>query len=416
MDIQEVKKQLEAKSDELLQTLKKANDEIKLIGGEHKETANEVETLKEQISDLNEKQAELTKINDRIDELETSMKSKIIKGNSESDFKKFLSGDDFKNWKSNRGTPVELKMNGVTMDRLLQASPDRVKADLDSGTNFANQVFPPQVLPGIRYQPPRSVRARDLMPVGSTSSNVIWFLQETSYTDNAGAVAEGGTKGQSEFVITQQSAAVRRVATYIRLTEEMLDDTAFLESYLRTQLTNKIKKEEDDQLILGSGVAPNIDGLVTQATAYSDVLEDANVNRYDVLLAAMTQAKIDNYRPTAIIVHPNDALKIKTTKDSQGQYLWPAHVREGAGIMVDGAPLIEHTAITETEFLVGDFANGCQLFDREQVSVRFYEQDGSNVITGKVTVLAEERIALVVNHTGAFITGDFATALAEGTS
>jgi HK97 family phage major capsid protein len=77
-------------------------------------------------------------------------------------------------------------------------------------------------------------------------------------------------------------------------------------------------------------------------------------------------------------------------------------------------PIIANTAVTLGDFLVGDFASGVQLFDRLQANIRFFEQDEDNATKNLVTVVAEERLALPIYRPTAFIYGNFATALAEG--
>jgi len=78
---------------------------------------------------------------------------------------------------------------------------------------------------------------------------------------------------------------------------------------------------------------------------------------------------------------------------------------------IAGVPLIANTAVTTGDFLVGDFQMGAQLFDRQQSSIRFFEQDQDNAI-----VVASERLALAIYRPTAFVYGDFASALANGSA
>ena len=79
-------------------------------------------------------------------------------------------------------------------------------------------------------------------------------------------------------------------------------------------------------------------------------------------------------------------------------------------------PLVANTAVSTGDFLVGDFALGAQLFDRQQSSIRFFEQDQDNAIRGVITVVANERIALPIYRPTAFVYGDFTSALANGSA
>lgn len=67
--------------------------------------------------------------------------------------------------------------------------------------------------------------------------------------------------------------------------------------------------------------------------------------------------------------------------------------------------------MTLGDFLTGAFKLGAQLFDRwdARVEVGYVNDDFTKNL---VTILAEERLALAVYRPEAFITGDFAAALA----
>jgi hypothetical protein len=66
------------------------------------------------------------------------------------------------------------------------------------------------------------------------------------------------------------------------------------------------------------------------------------------------------------------------------------------------------TALAD-KFIVGD-RNYATIAVRAGISVRFYDQDQDNAIKNLVTVVIEERLALVVKRTDAFIYGDFSDA------
>jgi HK97 family phage major capsid protein len=198
----------------------------------------------------------------------------------------------------------------------------------------------------------------------------------------------------------------------------MLSDIAGLQSYLSVRLPKKIALKEDATLLYGEGSnLPSFVGLTEDATAYSDALADSNVNRFDVLTQAVAQVRDDEYMANAIMVHPDDYFNLLLIKDADGMYLMPDQFRFGAEQpRIAGVPLIANTAVTTGDFLVGDFSMGAQLFDRQQSSIRFFEQDQDNAIRNVVTVVASERLALAIYRPTAFVYGDFASALANGSA
>jgi HK97 family phage major capsid protein len=85
-------------------------------------------------------------------------------------------------------------------------------------------------------------------------------------------------------------------------------------------------------------------------------------------------------------------------------------------ITLDGIPVVVTTAITAGQFLVGDFKLGAQVFDRKQASLEISYENEDNFIKGMVTVRVSERLTLCVYRAKAFIYGNFATALAQGSA
>lgn len=287
--------------------------------------------------------------------------------------------------------------------------------DMVTGNSFTGEVTAPTRVPGIITDPDRAQHVRDFIAQATTDSDRVYYVRESAFEDNTATRGEASTKPQSDFELTQEEAPVRKIATYVRMSTEMLNDTPGLVSYLTTRLPKKLRLEEDDQILYGNGTAPNLEGITAVASAYVDTLADADVNRFDVLVKAISQARADEYVANAIMLNPADWYSMLLTKDGEGAYVFPESARfGGVAPRIAGVPIIANTAIASGDFLVGDFASGVQLFDRLQANVRFFEQDQDNAIKNMITVVAEERLALAIYRPTAFIYGGFAAALAQG--
>ena len=290
-------------------------------------------------------------------------------------------------------------------------------ADMNTGLNYTGEVIAPTRVPGIVYDPDRAQHVRDFIAGGTTNSNTVYYIRESAYDDGTDTVGEASTKPQSDFELTQEEAPVRKIASYIRLSKEMLDDTQGLVAYITARMPNKVRVKEDEQILYGNGTSPNLEGITAVASAYVDSIADADVNRYDVLVKSISQVRVEEYMANAIMINPVDWYNMLLTKDADGAYVFPESARfGGVAPRIAGVPIIANTAITSGDFLVGDFALGVQLFDRQQSSIRFFEQDQDNAIKNLITVVAEERLALPVYRPTAFIYGNFAAALAQGSA
>jgi HK97 family phage major capsid protein len=69
-------------------------------------------------------------------------------------------------------------------------------------------------------------------------------------------------------------------------------------------------------------------------------------------------------------------------------------------------PVVPTPAMTEDKFLVGAFDMAAQIFDRQDATVEVSTEDQDNFIKNKVTIRAEERLALAIYRPAALVYGD----------
>ena len=290
-----------------------------------------------------------------------------------------------------------------------------VKADMTTADDFTGEVIPADRVAGYKYDPTRSVHMRSIIPNGTTSSDVVRFVKESGYSDGSAAKAEGATLGQSDFDLTATDANVQKIGAYFRISEEMLADTPAIASYISTRASEKLMAEEDDQILNGNGTAPNLSGIITDAADFVTGASGAfyqsvdSANEFDVLVAALNQLALSEYQANYIILHPTDFHKILLLKDTQNNYL-KDQVYAGLQPNFMGVPVIVNTAIAAGSFLCGNFQSGTQLWTRDNLSVEFFREDGTNVRDGFVTAVVKERIALTNYLPNAFVNGSFSTA------
>lgn len=260
--------------------------------------------------------------------------------------------------------------------------------------------------PGIIAPPDRRMTVRDLLTPGRTNSNLVEYLKENVFTNSAAVVSEGVTKPESNITFTEASAPVRTIAHWIRATRQILADAPMLQSYIDGRLRYGLAYAEELELLKGSGVGQHLNGIVTQATAYSAEFTPASATIIDTLRLAMLQVQLAEFPPSGIVLHPTDWARIELLKDGENRYLW-ANPRGMNGPGLWGLPVVTTQAMDEDEFLVGAFRLGAQIFDREDASVEISTEDQDNFVKNLVTILCEERLALAVYRTTAFVTGDF---------
>jgi HK97 family phage major capsid protein len=288
-------------------------------------------------------------------------------------------------------------------------------------TEAASPVVQPNVLGGI-YQAAavalRQLTVADLLMQGTTDSNTVRYLLETTNTNAAAAVTEGNAKPESTITFTQVDEPVQKVATFLPVSDEMLEDVAQIRSYLDSRLRLFVQHAEEDQLLNGSGTAPNIRGLLnrsgiqtgTRAALGTSTGETAAASTVgNAIYAAITNIRINALvEPDGIVMHPTNWMQFKLAKDANGQYygggpfVGPYGVNGIAGEEAWGLRVVVTSRIAANTALVGAFGTMAQVFYRNGLTVE--ASNGYNDFFQKnlTAIRAEQRLALAVYRPNAF--------------
>lgn len=254
----------------------------------------------------------------------------------------------------------------------------------------------------------RQLTIRNLVPMGTTESNIVEFARENVFTNNAGPQysspnRENVAKNESGITFTNDNAPVVTISHWIPASRQVLSDAGMLRSYIDNRLTYGLKLEEEDEVLNGDGTGGTLDGLVSQATAYSGAVSGDQA--LDTLLRAMLQVTTGSeYVADGVVLSHVDWTDLLLLKDSQGRYLFgdPTGLRQPS---VWGRPVVPTNSMPTNTFLVGAFALAAQLWDREEASVRISESHDDFFVKNMVAILCEERLALTVYRPAALVTG-----------
>jgi HK97 family phage major capsid protein len=248
---------------------------------------------------------------------------------------------------------------------------------------------------------------RDLLAVTPTGAASIEYVKETGFTNAAAPVSEGVAKPETTITFEVENRPVRTIAHWTQASKQVLDDVARLGAFVDGRLRYGVQLVEDSQVLLGDGTGQNLGGLVPAATAFSSPTGIALDTMADYVGAAIAQLRTIEHEPDGVVLHPNDWQKISQQKGSDGHYLIPGGPFSTAAPILFNKPVALTTAMPQDEFLVGQFAVGAELFEREETVVELSTEDRDNFIKNLVTIRAEERVALAIYRPEAFIHGDF---------
>ena len=385
---------LERVGSELRTKAEAALTEAKNAGTLSAETKQAVDEL---LTKHNAKAQEIDGITARIDEIE----QKGVRGGGRDEAPKsigerFVEDDNVKAWLGSSPSKGKADM--------------RVQAALTSATTDADgsvgDAIAPTRLPGILPLPQRRLTVRDLLTSGRMDGNTLEYVQETGFTNAAAPVAEGAAKPESDLKFDLVSTTAKVIAHHMKASRQVLDDIAQLRSVIDQRLIYGLAYVEENQILNGSGTGQNLNGIVTQATAYAAPFDPPGTETaIDIVRLAMLQAALAEYPATGIVMHPSDWARVELTKDGDGRYVI-GNPQQVAQPTLWGLPVVATQAMDVDTFLVGAFRLGAQIFDRwdARVEVGYVNDDFTRNL---VTILAEERLALAVYRPEAFVYGDF---------
>jgi len=385
-DLKKVEAALMEKFDGVQESIKKANEEIKAGGDVSVEAKATIDKLTEDYNGLY----------DRIHNIE---QNGVMSKDEDAPYDigaEFIKSDQFKDVQSGRSRAARMEIKVAIINATGQNQP-LVQSDR---------------LPNFQTTPNRVLSIRDVLPASATTSNLVEFVRENVFTNSAGPQVSGSpeafenvTKPESGITFTLVSEPVQTLAHFIPASKQVIEDSASLQSFINGRLMYGLKLKEETQLVSGTGSNGELNGVNTQATAYT-VQSPELVNNIDIIREMIKQAHVSEYMPDTIIMNPQDwyNIDVKKVGTSDDRYI-VGNPREMTTPRLWGLPVVITNSIASGTVLVGSFAIGAEIKDRTAASVEISLEDSTNFQKNMVTIRAEERIALCVYRTEAFITG-----------
>jgi len=276
-------------------------------------------------------------------------------------------------------------------------------ATLTEDVASGGKLLVPQLLPGILqpgYQVPKVV---DLFAQGTTDAVTITYMVEKSSTNAADAVAEGGVKPESALTFDALTETVRKIATWLPVSEEMLADVSQIRAYIDARLRLFVDLKVEDEVINGSGVAPHLHGILTRPGLSPALALGAGENTADVVFRqAMTIMTTQFLMPDAVVLNPADWAGVVTLKDQNGVYYGPGMFSDLPSPSLWGLKVVPTTGMVQGTGLVGAFKVGGQYWRRQGIVVQASNSHADFFIKNLVAIRAETRGMLAVYRPAAF--------------
>ena len=260
----------------------------------------------------------------------------------------------------------------------------------------------------------------DLFMQAQTDSPTIRYMREVTYTNAADMVTEGDEKPEASFDLEEVDATVRKAAVFSRVTDETLEDFSQIRPYIDQRLSFMVRAKIDDQLLNGSGTAPQIAGLLgTSGVQTAEMSSNTAVKLAEAIMNAITKVRtVGFFEPDAIVIHPNDYQKLRLATDGNTQYYGGGFFQGQYGTeyydpgRIWGLRVVQTTAISEIDLatpgasnkgpVVGAFKLGGAVFYRNGLSIESTNTNEDDFVNNLVTIRVEQRLALAVYRPLAF--------------
>jgi HK97 family phage major capsid protein/HK97 family phage prohead protease len=239
----------------------------------------------------------------------------------------------------------------------------------------------------------------DIIPTIQTRQNAFVYMEETTFTNAAVETAEGALKPEAALALTERSAPIRKIPVHVPVTDEQLEDVPEIQTYLENRLSLMVRQRLDSQLLVGDGVTPNLQGILTMPGVQTQAKGVDPTP--DCIYKALTKCQVNGQAtPNYVIMHPNDWSDIRLLRTTDGLYIWGSPSETGVN-RIWGLPVLLAQGMAEGTAIVGDFANYSLLVERKGVSIKV-GYTGDQFVHNIRTVLAEIRVAAVWTRPSAF--------------
>lgn len=270
------------------------------------------------------------------------------------------------------------------------------------------------------YRPPLVVA--DLLGSGAITGNAISYFVEGEMEGQFENVAEAANKPQMHFTNpTSQVDALRKMAGFIDLSDEFLEDVPFLVSEINNRLIYELRSHEQAQLLHGDGQGQNILGLLARDIQEHAATGGTEVEQADAVFHANTMIQTTTgMTADGIVINPADYERFRLGRDENGQYYGGGYLAGqygnggiAAGPALWGMRTVVTPWIEKGTVLVGAFRQAATVYRKGGIRIESTNSDASKFTSNIVTIRAEQRLALAVRRPQAIVKVDLGDASGE---
>jgi|GEM_PF-4777315 len=261
-------------------------------------------------------------------------------------------------------------------------------------TNVPMAEVPGQMMTPVAFRR-EPTRIAAFMPAQATESASVTYYTQPTAAGDAATVLEGADKPESTPGWTAVTAPIRKIAHYVEVSQESLDDYADFLAVVASEMGSGVVHAENGQLLNGNGTAPNLRGLLNTVGILTYVPAGAEARYRSLRIALRSLRSGDSFVDAdTIVLNPADALVFDLSNDTANGLHAVDTLAGGPAATAWGARIVVTTAIAAGTALVMNAAEAGVVFVRQPptITVDPYSRSTANM----VRIFCEERLGLGV--------------------
>ena len=224
---------------------------------------------------------------------------------------------------------------------------------------------------------------------GDRKIPVVATKGDASWVDEEGAIPE------SDDSFKQVTLSAYKLATMIKISEELLNDSAFdLESYVAKEFGRRIGTKEEEAFFVGDGTGKPTGILDATGGQLGKTTSGAAAISFDEIMELFYSLKSPYRKNATFLMNDSTVKAIRKLKDGAGQYIWQPSMVTGTPDTILNRPVLTSAYMPEISagnktVAFGDFKY-YWIADRQGRS--FKRLNELFAVTGQIGFVATQRL------------------------
>jgi HK97 family phage prohead protease len=227
--------------------------------------------------------------------------------------------------------------------------------------------------------PSRPTTIVDLISEIAVTESSVTSASFTLTGDIASPVSSGGLKAPIAATVSSSVVQIETIPTWLKVTRQAIEDAEQLRETIDTALAAAVRRCEQAQILNGTGVSPQLRGILNTAGIASIVSSALPA----VLLEGQRRIAEAGLQADAFVIHPLAWESWRLSASGDRGF-------DPFGLTVFGMVPVVTTSIASSTVLVGAFKASDVLYRKNGVRI-ILGVEGSDLIQNRILILAESR-------------------------